>query len=165
MRTSLRNADTRRDNLKRTAADREFLVQAGSFLTSMDEIRDLVVGVHWGRPVYLRDVARIEEGPDTPRNYVWTAPGPAAVQAKPALHAASPTVTIAVAKKPGENAVDIANRVIKRFKQLQGTYKLDGVEVAITRDYGAIADAKAKKLIIKLGFFPSITDRSDAQRS
>ena len=93
------------------------------------------------------------------------APGPAAVQAKPALHAASPTVTIAVAKKPGENAVDIANRVIKRFKQLQGTYKLDGVEVAITRDYGAIADAKAKKLITKLGFFPSITDRSDAQRS
>ena len=152
LRLALRSADTTRDNLTVTTDNREILVQAGSFLTNTDEIAELVVGVHSGRPVYLRDVARIEERPDTPDSYVWMGPGPAAAQIGLELPVESPAVTLAVAKKPGENAVDIANRVIKRFEQLKGTYIPDGVQVTITRNYGATADAKAKKLITKLAF-------------
>jgi len=47
----------------------EVLVQAGTFLTSPEEVADLVVGVQSGAPVFLRDVARIEEGPDQPGQY------------------------------------------------------------------------------------------------
>ncbi len=152
LRLALQAANVTRDNLEVTADNREILVQAGTFLTGAEEIGDLVVGVHQGRPVYLRDVAQVREGPDVPGDYVWLGAGPAAAAAGIEVPAEAPAVTIAVAKKPGENAVDIAKRVIDRFGQLEGTYIPEGVEVVITRDYGSTADAKAKKLISKLVF-------------
>ena len=38
---------------------------------------DLVVGMHEGAPVYLRDVAEIRRGHDQPEQYVWYGSGPA----------------------------------------------------------------------------------------
>ncbi|WP_457667491.1 efflux RND transporter permease subunit [Thiolapillus sp.] len=152
LRLSLQAGNASRDNIKVTADNREILVQAGVFLSSPSEIADLVVGSKDGKPVYLRDVARVEEGADRPLNYVWTGPGAAAAAAGLKLDGQYPAVTIAVAKKPGTNAVQIAQRVIKRFQELDGIFIPDGVEVSITRNYGATADAKAKKLISKLVF-------------
>jgi len=149
LRRALQAANVIRDNIGVTAENREILVQAGSFLTNVAEIGDLVVGVSGGRPVYLRDVAEVKEGPDQPQQYVWLGTGP---QAAIAAKGDFPAVTLAVAKKPGTNAVNIAKRVIDRFEQLRGTFIPDGVQVAITRNYGATADAKAKKLITKLAF-------------
>ncbi len=68
------------------------------------------------------------------------------------LTGTTPAVTIAVAKQAGINAVEVAERVIDRFEQLKGTFIPDNVEVTVTRNYGATADAKAKKLISKLTF-------------
>ncbi len=61
-------------------------------------------------------------------------------------------MTVAVAKQEGVNAVEVAERVIERFAQLDGTFIPEGVEVTVTRNYGATADTKAKKLISKLTF-------------
>lgn len=155
LRLALQAGNASRDNIKITADNREILVQAGIFLSSPREIADLVVGGKDGRPVYLRDVAQVEEGPDRPVSYVWTGPGAAAATAGLKLDGQYPAVTIAVAKKPGTNAVRIAQRVIKRFQELEGIFIPDGVEVSITRNYGATADAKAKKLITKLVFATS----------
>ena len=63
-----------------------------------------------------------------------------------------PAVTIAVAKKPGENAVDVAARVIERVEALKGSVIPEGVNVAVTRNYGETANDKAQKLIQKLIF-------------
>ncbi len=63
-----------------------------------------------------------------------------------------PAVTMAVAKKPGTNAVQVADAVIARFEQLQGAVVPDGMHATITRNYGATADDKAKTLIKKLIF-------------
>jgi multidrug efflux pump subunit AcrB len=155
LRLALQAGNASRDNIKVTADNREILVQAGVFLSSPAEIADLVVGSKDGKPVYLRDVARVEEGADRPVSYVWTGPGAAASAAGLTLDGQYPAVTIAVAKKPGTNAVQIAQRVIKRFEELEGIFIPDGVEVSITRNYGATADAKAKKLISKLIFATS----------
>ncbi|WP_456406193.1 efflux RND transporter permease subunit [Thiolapillus sp.] len=155
LRLSLQAGNASRDNIKVTADNREILVQAGVFLSSPAEIADLIVGSKDGKPVYLRDVAQVEEGPDRPLSYVWTGPGAAAEAAGLKLDGQYPAVTIAVAKKPGTNAVQIAQRVIKRFQELKGIFIPDGVEVSITRNYGATADAKAKKLITKLIFATS----------
>ncbi len=151
LRLALQAGNASRDNIKVTADNREILVQAGVFLSSPGEIADLVVGGKDGKPVYLRDVAWVEEGPDRPVSYVWTGAGAAAAVGLE-LDGQYPAVTIAVAKKPGTNAVQIAQRVIKRFQELEGIFIPDGVEVSITRNYGATADAKAKKLITKLVF-------------
>ncbi|MGD8309887.1 MAG: efflux RND transporter permease subunit [Chromatiales bacterium] len=152
LRRALTAANHTRDDLDITRENREILVQAGTFLTSPEEIGGLVVGTRERRPVFLRDVARIEQGPDQPEAYVWMGAGPAAESKGLASGEIRPAVTIAVAKKPGTNAVEIAREVVQRFEHLRGTFIPDGVEVAVTRNYGVTADHKAKKLIQKLVF-------------
>jgi multidrug efflux pump subunit AcrB len=152
LRRALQSGNVIRDDLAVTADNKEVLVQAGTFFTTPDQIGDLVVGLHAGRPVYLRDVAKIERGPEQPQSYVWTGAGQAAGHAGIALSGDTPAVTLAVAKQEGTNAVEIAQRVVDRFEQLKGVFIPEGVEVSVTRNYGATADAKAKKLISKLTF-------------
>ncbi|MGB5639101.1 MAG: efflux RND transporter permease subunit [Sedimenticolaceae bacterium] len=152
LRGALQSANVTRDNIRVQANDSELLVQAGVFLSNADEIEDLVVGVHEGKPVFLRDVATVHPGPGEPSNYVWTGAGPASTDARLRNAVEAPAVTLAIAKKPGTNAVEIAKRVIDRFEQLQGIYIPDGIGVQVTRNYGATADTKAKKLITKLVF-------------
>jgi len=152
LRKALQASNLIRDDLAVTANNKEILVQAGTFLTTPDQIGGLVVGLHGGRPVYLRDVATIERGPDQPESYVWTGAGKAAGHAGLHLAGSTPAVTLAVAKQEGTNAVEIARRVIDRFEQLKGTFIPEGVQVTVTRNYGATADAKAQKLISKLVF-------------
>jgi len=68
------------------------------------------------------------------------------------LAGTAPAVTIAVSKKPGENAIDVTRAVLERVELLRGTYIPDGIEVTVTRDYGVTANDKAQKLIQKLAF-------------
>ncbi len=152
LRLALQSANVTRDNIRVLAHDSELLVQAGVFLSHADEIDDLVVGVHDGKPVFLRDVATVRVGADVPSSYVWTGAGPASVDERLRDVVEVPAVTLAVAKKPGTNAVEIAQRVIDRFHQLEGIYIPDGIGIQVTRNYGATADSKAKKLITKLVF-------------
>ncbi|MDP3483398.1 MAG: efflux RND transporter permease subunit, partial [Sulfuricella sp.] len=132
--------------------NRELLVQTGTFLSSSADVKQLVVGVAEGRPVFMTDVARVEDGPDQPGRYVWLGTGPAAADKKIAGKGEFPAVTLAVSKKPGENAVDVAERVIRRVEQLHGTIIPDGVHATVTRNYGETANDKAQKLIGKLIF-------------
>lgn len=152
LRQALQANNRSRDTLAVTRDNQELLIQAGTFLSSPDEIGDLVVGLHGDRPVYLRDVARIERGPDQPETSVLIGAGAGAPEDGTIPLTPRPAVTIAVAKQPGVNAVDVANRVIERFEQLRGLYIPDQVEVTITRNYGETADYKARKLISKLVF-------------
>ena len=132
--------------------NREVLVQTGTFLSGSADVKQLVVGVAEGRPVFMTDVARVEDGPDQPGRYVWLGTGPAAADKKIAGKGEFPAVTLAISKKPGENAVDVAERVIKRIEQLHGTIIPDGVHATVTRNYGETANDKAQKLIGKLIF-------------
>ncbi|MFI4937669.1 MAG: efflux RND transporter permease subunit [Candidatus Berkiellales bacterium] len=121
-------------------------VQAGEYLSNIYELAQLVVGMHEGRPIYLQDVANIRYGPSENQNYVWHA------NAHQTAPFTAPAVTITISKKPGENAVDIAHKIISHVNQLKGSFIPEGVEIAITRNYGATADEKASKLIEKLIF-------------
>ena len=149
---ALSAANSVRDNLSITNDNQEVLIQSGAFLSSAEQVGDLVVGAHEGGPVHLRDVAKIKLGPDQPSQYVWIGSGPSTSDETLSSSDTLPAVTIAIAKKPGTNAVDIANAVIERFDQLRGIFIPEGVQATITRNYGATADAKAKKLISKLIF-------------
>ncbi|EXJ16018.1 efflux RND transporter permease subunit [Imhoffiella purpurea] len=152
LRQALQSANRVRDQIGVPVNDRELIVQAGDFLSSADEIGSLVVGLHGGRPVFLRDVASIEHGPAVPATYVGIGAGPGAADASLGQVGEVPAVTIAVAKQAGVNAVSVAEEVIERFAQLEGTFIPDGIQVTVTRNYGATADYKARKLISKLTF-------------
>jgi len=132
--------------------DRVTPVDAGSFLANRDEVAGLVVGVRQGRPVFLEEVADVSSGPDQPDFYVWLGSGPGAGHAGLPAGVHAPAVTIAVSKKPGMNAIAVARQVIARVQQLRGSYLPAGVEVTVTRNYGATANDKAIKLIEKLLF-------------
>jgi multidrug efflux pump subunit AcrB len=120
-------------------------IDAGSVLTGAQEVADLVVGAHGGRPVFLRDVATVTDGAPAPQRYVWYGTS--------GKHAAEyPAVTLSVTKKPGENAVDVTSRLRARIAELKNTLIPDGVGVEISRDYGSTANDKALKLIEKLIF-------------
>jgi multidrug efflux pump subunit AcrB len=131
---------------KLVESNREILVQTGTFLANSDDVRRLMIGVHNGKPIFMTDVARVVDGPDQPVRYAWMGTGGSA------QHDEFPAVTIAVSKKPGENAVNIADAVIKRVAQLRDTLIPDGVEVSVTRNYGETANEKAQKLMGKLAF-------------
>ncbi|MFO1218491.1 MAG: efflux RND transporter permease subunit [Burkholderiaceae bacterium] len=130
-------------------------VQTGEFLRSADDLGDLVVGVQAGRPVYLREVARIDAAAAQPSAYVWFTPGAAASAGGAASAAAGgvhPAITMAVTKKPGQNAVDVSRALRQRLAELRNTVLPPDVQMTVTRDYGETAAEKANKLISKLAF-------------
>ena len=137
-------------------SNQEIAVTAGQFLVTDSEVSDLIIGVKNNNPVYLRDVATIKFGADQPESYVTMGTGQAAKSIGINSSGDFPAVTIAVSKKPGSNAVQIAQSVTARMKQLEGIFIPDDVQYAITRDYGKTADAKAKKLIGKLVFATAV---------
>ncbi|MFZ4791172.1 MAG: efflux RND transporter permease subunit [Candidatus Competibacteraceae bacterium] len=152
LRRSLQAANASADAGVLIGNNREIQVQAGSFLVDPDEVGKLVVGLHQGTPVYLADVAAITFGPDVPERYVWLGTGPAASMVGIKTTGEFPAVTLAIAKKPGENAVKIADQVVERVEQLKGIVIPDGVNVTVTRNYGITANDKAMTLITKLIF-------------
>ncbi|MDP1635706.1 MAG: efflux RND transporter permease subunit, partial [Gallionellaceae bacterium] len=132
--------------------NREVLVQTGTFLSDAGEVSQLVVGVTDGKPVFLRDVAEVRDSADQPRSYVWMGTGAAAGDKAIEARGEFGAVTLAVTKKPGENAVDVANKLLLRVNELKGSVIPDDVQVTITRNYGETANDKAMKLIQKLFF-------------
>ena len=138
--------------LDASQADAQMLsVETGEFLRSEDDIASLVVGVSDGKPLYLREVARIEAGARLPQRYVWQTLG-AASGSPDATGQVFPAVTITVTKKPGENAVDVAGAVRQRVDSLRNSVIPANIETTVTRDYGETAAEKANKLIQKLAF-------------
>jgi multidrug efflux pump subunit AcrB len=134
-------------------------IETGYFFESAKDVADVVVGVHAGKPIYLKEVAQIEEGAQQAQQYVSYMPGSGSVSAPVAADNNAelsgqmyPAVTMTVTKKPGENAVDVARAVRARVEQMRNTVLPQGIEATITRDYGESAAEKANKLIQKLAF-------------
>jgi multidrug efflux pump subunit AcrB len=130
--------------------NRTVAIEAGAFLRDAREFEDLVVGVHGGKPVFLRDVATVRDGPPPPTRYVWHGIAQHSDAREPGGEFSA--VTITVTKKPGENAIDVARAVVLRVEQLKNTVIPAEVEVVVTRNYGNTANDKAQKLIQKLLF-------------
>ncbi len=152
VRAALQAANVSQDAGSLTQGNREVLVQTGNFLSDANEVRQLVLGVSGGKPVFLRDVAEVLDGADQPSSYVWLGAGAAAGDKGITAKGEFTAVTVAVTKKPGENAVDIADKLARRVEELKGSVIPADVHVTTTRNYGETANDKAMKLIQKLVF-------------
>ena len=125
--------------------NRSIHVESGPVLANASDVRDVIVAVHDGHPVFVSDVANVEEGPPAATHYVW--------EGLAGTHGAEyPAISVTVTKKPGENAVTVAKNVLKRVDILRNTVIPADVKVEVARDYGVTANAKAMKLIEKLAF-------------
>ncbi|MCP5488861.1 MAG: efflux RND transporter permease subunit [Verrucomicrobia bacterium] len=126
------------------------LVEAGPFLADAREVMNLIIGIHENKPVYLRDVATIVDGPDEVSTLTRLGFGPAGLRERnlePGTESTFPAVTIAVAKKKGSNAVWVSREVEERLDELRGSVIPDDVEVRITRNYGETANDKVNELV------------------
>ena len=132
-----------------SAANREVLVDVGEFLEGADSIKNLVVGTFGERPVYLRDVAEVSDGPEEPKDYVLFGAGPAREGSKIGSPSAGlfPAVTISVAKRKGTNAVAVAERVLGKIAEQKGRLIPSEVQVSVTRNYGDTAKEKSNELL------------------
>ncbi len=145
-------ASNQRANIGSFARDnREAQVEAGRFFANSQELQQVVVGVHGGRPVYLKDVAdKIEDGPAEPGSYVLygNGKGAALVHATASATAADyPAVTITFAKRKGTNATIISNQVLARVDSLRGYLLPRDLNVTVTRNYGETAKDKSDELL------------------
>lgn len=133
--------------------NKEYLIRTGEFLKSKEDVENLVVGVFQGRPVYLKDVATVVDGPSEINDYVLMGFGPKHEEkgikdVKPGeLY---PAVTIAVSKRVGTNAVDISREVLQLVDHLKGKIIPKDLNITVTRNYGDTAKEKADTLIKKL---------------
>ncbi|HEY3266606.1 MAG TPA: efflux RND transporter permease subunit [Armatimonadota bacterium] len=122
-------------------------VKTGGFLKDARDLSNVVVGAAGARPVFLRDVAAVTDGPGEPVNYVQFGEGAAAASAGSSLE---PAVTISVAKRQGKNAISIADAVIEKVNTLKGTIIPSDVAVTVTRNYGETASEKSGELLFHM---------------
>lgn len=130
--------------------DQEYLITTGQFLTSAEEVEQLVVGVNENMPVYLKQVASILDGPEKPGSYVSFGYGKAN-EAFGEYKSEYPAVTISVAKVKGADAMKIAEKVLAKVESLNLTLIPDDVHVEVSRNYGETASHKVGELLLHLG--------------
>jgi len=126
----------------RPFANRELLLETGTFLHDAADAGAIVLGVFDGRPVYLRDVATLRDTAAEPTDTVLHGSRDGDLEA---------AVTLSVAKRPGANAITVVERVLAQVNALRGTLLPADVEVAITRDYGHTAAEKSNELLLHMG--------------
>ena len=139
---------------------RELLLEAGPFYQTAEDVAATVIKSVNGRLVYLRDIARVEDGPEETAHYTRIGFGAAVEHMRSVGQTTGeqaqagqerPMVTVAIAKRKGSNAVSVAEQVIKAGESLRGTVIPDDVLMTITRNYGETADHKVNELVKHLG--------------
>ena len=131
-----------------------FKVYTGSFFKNVDDIKQLVVGVNQGKPIYLDNIAQIIDGPSEATELVSYYSGAVKNDTEPVV-SDIPAVTIALAKKEGSNGVTVAEEVIAKLESLKGQLIPDNINTTITRNYGKTANDKVNELLKSL-FYAAI---------
>ncbi|MFA5043559.1 MAG: efflux RND transporter permease subunit [Kiritimatiellia bacterium] len=143
----VRKANVKLDAGRLETAPQYINVEADGFFRSREDLANLVVGTSRGGAIYLKDVARIVDGPDEDENAVnirFAHAGPGAP--KGPLEA----VTLSVSKRQGANASHLCRKITGHVEALKGTEIPDGVAFTVTRDYGATADEKSNELLFHM---------------
>lgn len=129
--------------------DTAFLVNAGDFLKDAGEIANLVVGVNKQQPIYLRQVARVIDGPATPSQYVFFGYGKSDTLQN-TFHSLYPAVTLAVAKRKGADAMHLSEEIVRKTDYLKKQLIPSDVKMTVTRNYGETASEKVSELLFHL---------------
>jgi multidrug efflux pump subunit AcrB len=132
----------------------EVIIHLGGFLKTLEDVRNVVVHVHAGRPVYLRDVADVLDYSQEPTQYVFFGTGPAGAEkglSDVSSHGGiQPAVTLTVAKRKGTNAVTVSREVLARVEELRGNVIPEDIQVTVTRHYGETAKEKSDELLLHM---------------
>ncbi|CAN2049385.1 Efflux RND transporter permease subunit [Candidatus Magnetomoraceae bacterium gMMP-13] len=134
--------------------NKEFIVSSNSFLSSSDQAASLVVAVNQERPVYLKDIASVIDGPEEAETYSRISFSNYYCKSNNMKdkQADYPAITLALAKKKGTNAVSVANEILLKLEELKKNIIPSDVSIEVTRNYGRTAQQKVNGLLNSLGF-------------
>ncbi|MCF8274640.1 MAG: efflux RND transporter permease subunit [Flavobacteriaceae bacterium] len=130
--------------------DTEYLITTGRFLETKEDVENLVIGVNQNMPVYLKQVATIQDGPSSPKSYVSFGFGQANDGFKD-FKSEYPAVTISISKVKGADAMKISEKILTHIDRLKSTLIPNDVHVDVTRNYGETASDKVGELLLHLG--------------
>ncbi len=138
---ALKGANARLEAGEFASGGSMYRVQIGAALKSAAEVSGVVVSSRRGAPVYLRNVAQVREEFGERTDYVTHGTRDSG---------SASAVTIAIAKRKGANATDVAHQVLERVEQARPRLLPAGVTMTETRNYGETAREKASELILHL---------------
>jgi multidrug efflux pump subunit AcrB len=139
---ALRNANTRQQLGNLPMDNSSLVIETGTFLETVEDVGNLVVGVFADRPVYLSTVAKIKDIASDPTDYVLHTGTDGTI---------SNAVTLSLSKRPGANAIDVVTEVLAKVESLKGNLIPNDMEVTVTRDYGHTAAEKSNELLLHMG--------------
>ena len=115
--------------------DSAVAVETDAFLRTADDLGNVVLGVSGGRPIRLRDVARVSDSVDEDEQDVSVDGAPA--------------VTLALSKRRGANATRVSREALARAERLKPALPA-GLRIDVTRDYGRTAKEKSDELLFHM---------------
>jgi multidrug efflux pump subunit AcrB len=111
--------------------DTSFSVETGNFLTTADDVANLVVGVN-------------------AHQYVLFGYGKADTAKANAFKSNYPAITLSVAKKKGSDAMKLSEQIINKVDHLKKELLPDDVQLTVSRNYGQTASDKVSELLFHL---------------
>ncbi len=125
-------------------------IETGSFLTTVEDVANLVIGVNQQQPVYLKQIAQIEDVPETASKYVFFGYGKSDTSKVKINGSDFPAVTLSIAKKKGADAMHLSQQVLEKISLVKKNFIPDEVHISTTRNYGETASEKVSELLMHL---------------
>ena len=130
--------------------DTSFSVETGNFLSSADDVAELVVGSNQMQPVYLKQIAKVVDGPEISNQYVYFGYGRADTANAKRFKSDYPAITLSIAKKKGADAMKLSEKILAKVNYLKKDLIPNDVTVTTTRNYGETASEKVSELLFHL---------------
>ena len=129
--------------------DSAITIETGNFLRTVDDIKNLIVGSVQQQPIFLKDIAVVEDGPQSPEQYVYFGYGKADSSLRH-FNSEYPAVTLSIAKRKGADAMQLSEKILERVEHAKKDIIPAGMEVSVTRNYGETASEKVSELLLHL---------------
>jgi multidrug efflux pump subunit AcrB len=130
--------------------DTVFSVETGNFLNTSEDVANLVVGINQQQPVYLKQIARVEDAPETSNQYVLFGYGRADTSKGNKFKSNYPAVTLSIAKKKCADAMQLSEKILAKVQHLKKDLLPSDVQLSVTRNYGETASDKVSELLLHL---------------
>lgn len=129
--------------------DSAFSIETGNFLTTSDDVENLIIGTNQQQPVFLKQVAKVIDGPETPNQYVLFGYGKEDTSSR-TFRSEYPAVTLSIAKRKGADAMRLSEQILAKVEHAKKQLIPSDVTVSITRNYGETASEKVSELLFHL---------------
>ncbi|MCC6286361.1 MAG: efflux RND transporter permease subunit [Chitinophagaceae bacterium] len=130
--------------------DTAFAIQTGNFLSTVEDVENLITGTNGTQPVFLKQFAKVSSDYETPTNYVSFGYGKAEAKEQKAYPSTYPAVTLSFSKKSGADAMALTKLIEHRLQGLEKTIIPSDVQTTITRNNGESASEKVAELLFHL---------------